>query len=109
MDDKKVAAEIESAQAALQQEYDAETDVSATLANLFNEVVKSAETYIAHANNTTSYDEKIDALIAGLQECVQAVAQSKRDIEAKKLKYEHQLEIITTIKKRLESYADMPV
>ena len=107
MNHKKVVAEIENAEKTLKKEYDLDTDISIILTKLFGDVVKSAETSIAAANNTTSFDEKIDALISGIQSCVQDVAQAKRDVESKKLKYEHQLEIITTIKDRLEDDADL--
>ena len=101
MNNEIISKELESTLIELGEEYRSETDPSALLNSLNAAVLQISQTAIDNANNTESFDEKIQALVTGIQECVRFVGLQKTLFDERKTKYEHQLEIVNRLQSRV--------
>ena len=101
MNNETINRELESTLADLEEEYRSETEPSALLNTLNAAIIQISQNAIDNANQTESFDEKISALVLGIQECVQFVGLQKKLFDERKTKHEHQLEIVDRIQTRV--------
>ena len=101
MSNNIIAAELEQTAVDLLEKYKAETDSFQLIENLHATIMQISQSAVDSANNTESYDDKISALVLGIQECVKFIAVQKQVLGAKKLKYVNQQEILKSIQTRV--------
>ena len=74
--------ELKAFESEIKNNFNELTDARKLLQDISDKVIQEAQTAINAANDTASYDEKIDSLVKGIQGIVKTVQDTKRSVDS---------------------------
>lgn len=107
MDKKATLQELEAFELELIEKYNSLVDSNIVLARLNNHILSQAQTAVDSANQTSSYDEKVESLVKGIQDITSTVSDLKRQLDAAAEKHRSDMELLRALKTRFSDYEIM--
>ncbi|HBQ60633.1 MAG TPA: hypothetical protein DD671_13685 [Balneolaceae bacterium] len=99
--------ELKAFESEIKNNFNELTDARKLLQDISDKVIQEAQTAITAANDTASYDEKIDSLVKGIQGIVKTVQDTKRSVDSASEKHKSDLQLLSRLKTRFSDTEEM--